>query len=139
MRKYPVNSSEAIARLITMVMATNNNKDSKELDMLESLDVYQLLGLTHKAFAQIVKDYFDDISDEADEADGTIHLIDRSRVDALLDDVLDQRKRILTCALIMDMCKSDGNISNPEITLLRYMMEQWKVSLEDIEAQFTKA
>lgn len=138
MKKYLVNSPEAIARLITMFMATNNNKDSKEIEALESLDAYQLLGLSQKAFTQIVKDYFNDISDEADETDGIIHLIDKTRIDALLDDVTDQHKRILTCALIMDICKSDGDISKPEIILLRYMMDQWNVRLEDIEAQFAR-
>ncbi|GGY20499.1 hypothetical protein [Paludibacterium paludis] len=139
MRTYQRNSPEAIARILAMFMITDGNMDERELDALEKLHTYDLIGLDRRRFTQILTDYCDDISDEADEADGTIRLIDKARVDTLLEDITDQGKRILTCAIAIDLSKSDGEISDPEIALLRYMMQKWHISLEDIEARFAKS
>jgi uncharacterized tellurite resistance protein B-like protein len=137
MRPYSPNSPQAMARFIAMFMITDGQMDTRELDALDKLMAYDLLGLSRKQFTQVLVEYCDDISDEA-EQDGTIHLIDKQRIDTLLDEVNDPGRRILTCALAMDVAKSDGDISDPEIALLRYIMKQWDVTLDDIEARFVK-
>jgi tellurite resistance protein len=125
-----------MARFIAMFMITDGQMDTRELDSLEKIMAYDLLGLSRKQFTQVLIDYCDDISDEADEQDGIIHLIDKLRIDTLVEEVTDPAKRILTCALAMDVAKSDGDISEPEIALLRYIMNKWDVTLDDIEARF---
>ncbi|RMC96372.1 TerB family tellurite resistance protein [Aquitalea palustris] len=137
MRPYPNNSPQAIARLLAMFMITDGNMDPRELDLLENVNVYDLIGLPRKQFAQVLADYCDDISDEA-EQDGTIHLLDTDRIEFMLGEVTDRNKRILTCVLAMDISKSDGTISDPEIVLLRHMMKEWNISLEDLERQFVR-
>jgi len=137
MRPYPSNSPQAIARLLAMFMITDGNMDPRELDLLENVNVYDLIGLPRKQFAQVLADYCDDISDEA-EQDGTIHLLDTDRIEFMLGEVTDRNKRILTCVLAMDISKSDGTISDPEIVLLRHMMKEWNISLEDLERQFVR-
>lgn len=137
MRPYRKNSPQAMARIIAMFMITDGEMDTRELDALEKIMAYDLLGLSRKQFTQVLVDYCDDISDEA-EQDGTIHLIDRVRIDALMEEVTDHGKRVLTCALAMDVAKADGDISEPEIALLRHIMKHWAISLDDIEAKFVK-
>jgi hypothetical protein len=137
MRPYPINSPQAIARLLAMFMISDGNMDPRELDLLEDVNVYDLINLPRKQFAQVLVDYCDDISDEA-EQDGTIHLLDTDRIEAMLAEVTDSNKRILTCVLAMDISKSDGTISDPEIVLLRHMMKEWNISLEDLERQFVR-
>jgi uncharacterized tellurite resistance protein B-like protein len=137
MRPYPKNSPQAIARLLAMFMITDGNMDPRELDLLENVNIYDLIGLPRKQFAQVLVDYCDDISDEA-EQDGTIHLLDTDRIEFMLSEVTDHNKRILTCVLAMDISKSDGTISDPEIVLLRHMMKEWNISLEDLERQFVR-
>jgi hypothetical protein len=126
-----------MARIIAMFMITDGKMDTRELDSLDKFMAYDLLGLSRKQFTQVLVDYCDDISDEA-EQDGTIHLIDKPRIDALLEEVSDPNKRILTSALAMNVAKSDGDISEPEIALLRYVMKQWNVTLDDIEDAIVK-
>lgn len=137
MKTYAPNSPEAISRLIAMFLITDGNMDEREIESLEKLHVYEILGLSRKQFIQTLVDYCNDISDEA-ERDGTIHLIDKTRVDAVLEDITDRKARILSCALALDVCKSDNTISEPEMALLRYMLEHWSISLEDIENEFVK-
>jgi tellurite resistance protein len=137
MRPYRKNSPQAMARIIAMFMITDGEMDTRELDALEKIMAYDLLGLPRKQFTQVLTDYCDDISDEA-EQDGTIHLIDRTRIDALLEEVTDRSKRILACALAIDVAKADGDISEPEIALLRHIMKHWDITLDDIEAKIVK-
>lgn len=137
MKTYTPNSSEAISRLIAMFLITDGNMDEREIESLEKLHVYEILGLSRKQFIQTLMDYCNDISDEA-EGDGTIHLIDKARVDAVLEDITERKARILSCALALDVCKSDNTISEPEMALLRYMMEHWGITLKDIENEFVK-
>jgi tellurite resistance protein len=126
-----------MARFIAMFMITDGKMDTRELDSLDKFLAYDLLGLSRKQFTQVLVDYCDDISDEA-EQDGTIHLIDKPRIDTLLEEVTDPNKRILTCALAMNVAKSDGDISEPEIAVLRYVMKEWDVTLDDIENAYVK-
>lgn len=136
MKTYTPNSAEAISRLIAMLLVTDG-MDEGEIESLEKLHVYEILGIDRKQFIQILMDYCNDISDEA-EGDGTIHLIDKERVDAVLEDITDRKQRILCCALALDICKADHAISTPEMALLRYMLEHWGISIEDIENEFIK-
>lgn len=137
MKAYTPDSPEAISRLLAMFMITDGSMDPREMESLENLHVYEILGLSRKQFIQILVDYCNDLTDEA-EQDGTIHLIDRNRIDALLEDITDRKSRILSCALALDMCKAHDSISESEMTLLRYMMDHWEITLEDIELEFVK-
>ncbi|MCD5327437.1 TerB family tellurite resistance protein [Chromobacterium piscinae] len=137
MRNYSQNSPEAIARLLAVFMIADGNMDPRELELLEKLHVYHLINLPRKQFAQVLRDVCDDISDEASD-DGSIKLLERERIDNLLSDVTDRRKRILTCVLAMDISKSDGTISDSEMALLSHMMKSWGISLEDLEREFAR-
>lgn len=138
MKKYAPNSPEAIARILAMFMITDGNMDPREIDALENLHVYELLGMSRKDFVHTLMEYCDDISDEADE-DGTIHLLATDRVNGILDGVSDRNKRIMCCALALDICKSDSTISDPEMLLLRHMMQHWHISLDDLQAELAKS
>lgn len=126
-----------MSRLLAMLIVTDGNLDQHEIEALDALHVYEVLGLSRKDFMQVLVDYCNDISDEA-EQDGTIHLIDLPRVDRLLEDVTDRNRRILVCALALDLSKADGTISESEMTLLRYMMAHWNITLDDLENEFIR-
>lgn len=137
MKNYPSNSPEAIARILAMFMITDGNMDAHEIESMETLNVYEILGLSRKKFIEVVTKYCDDISDEA-ENDGTIHLLSRQRVNDVLDTITERNKQLLCCALALDICKSDSTISDPEMLLLRHMMQHWHISLDDLENEFIR-
>lgn len=133
MTPYTTNSPEALARLITLFMLADGEINDTELDTLEKLDVFRLIGLDRKAFTHVFKTYFDDISAEM-ESDGIVHLVDSARFDILLNDVTDHKKHLLLCILALDLTKSNDNINEAEMALLRHMMNRWHVSLDEVEA-----
>lgn len=132
MKKYTPNSPEAVARIIAMFMLVDNDLNLSELDALEWISLYEALGIERKAFITILKDYCDDLSDEV-EANGKINLLEPTRVDSLLLDVTDPKKQLATLAVALDICKSDLIINEPEMALLQYMMQRWKITLEHLE------
>ncbi|BCL75073.1 hypothetical protein JHS3_08090 [Jeongeupia sp. HS-3] len=133
MKKYSTNSPEAMARLLVLQMMCDGNFDPEELDELEHLRVYEVLGITRKRFIDVVQDYCNDISDEADE-NGTIKLIDRERIDDLLDTVDDPKKRVLVAAIALDIAKADDDFSAVELAVFRHMLARWHLSLEHLQA-----
>ncbi|GHD70274.1 hypothetical protein ACFSQE_17110 [Vogesella fluminis] len=137
MKNYPTNSPEALARILAMFMITDGEMEAHEIESMESLNVYEIIGLSRKRFIEVLTKYCDDISDEA-ENDGTIHLLSPQRVNEVLDVITDRSKRLLCCAIALDICKADSAISDPEMLLLRHMMQHWQLSLEDLENEFIR-
>lgn len=137
MENYHINSSEAIARILAMFMITDGNMDPREIETLESLHVYEIIGLSRKAFIDVLVKYCDDLTDDAD-GEGTIHLLSAQRINEVLDIITDRKKKLLCCALALDICKSDTTISEPEMILLRHMMQHWRITLDDIENEFVR-
>jgi len=137
LNRYANNSPEAIARLVALFMVTDGHMDERELDTLEKLHVYELIGLPRKRFVTILTELCDAFAD-AEREDGSIALLDKERVDDYLSLVTDRTKRLLTCALALDVCKSDGSIGDAEMALLRYMMGSWRISLDDLEAELIR-
>ena len=135
MKKYPNNSAEAMARILVMQMMCDGNFDPAEIDELEHLRVYEALGITRKAFIQVFQEYCDDVSDDASE-DGNIRLVDRERIDQLLDTVDDQRKRLMLAAIALGIAKSDNDFSNVELAVFRHMLKHWRLNLEDLQTAF---
>lgn len=133
MKKYLDNSPESMARLLVMLMVSDGNMDPREIDELEHLHIYDMLHISRASFIQVLHDYCNDLTDEADE-DGNIHLIDRTRIDDLLDTVTDPQKRLLIATLALDLSKADDDISEPEMAIYAHMLDRWHLTLDDIEA-----
>ncbi|GHD59025.1 TerB family tellurite resistance protein [Jeongeupia chitinilytica] len=133
MKKYANNSPEAMARLLVLQMMCDGNFDPEELDQLEHLRIYEVIGISRKRFIEVVHDYCNDLSDEADEA-GTIKLIDRERIDDLLDTVDDPKKRALVAAIALDIAKADDDFSAVELAVFRHMLQRWHLTLDHLQA-----
>jgi hypothetical protein len=137
MKRYAPNSPDAMVRLLVMLMMSDGNMDPREIDSLETLHIYEALGVSRTRFIEILHAYCNDLSDEADE-EGRIHLVDRARIDAMLDDVTDPQKQLLVATLALDMAKADEVISEAELAIYAHMLERWHLTLNDIEAAFAK-
>lgn len=134
MRPYPVNSPQAMARIVAMILISSDHVGDSEMDQLEALDFYDILGVTHTEFMEIVHQYCEGLSDEAE--DGTIHLIDLERINQLLDEVTEPKKRLITAAISLDVVKADREIDEAEMALFTHMLDYWHITLDDIQATF---
>lgn len=135
MKKYAINSPEALARVLVMQMVCDGNFNPEELEELEHLHVYEVLGISRKGFIQVLHDYCNDISDEADE-EGRISLINRERIDLVLDGVSDSKKRLQVAAMALDLSKSDKTINDAELAVFSHMLKQWRLTLDSLQSAF---
>lgn len=133
MKKYPYNSPQAMARILIMQMIGDGNFDPSEIDELEHLNVYELLGISRKDFITVLQDYCNDLTDEAD-AEGKIKLIDKQRIDDLLETVDEPKKRMLVAAVALDIAKADGDFSEAEMAIFSRLLQRWHLTLEDLQA-----
>lgn len=135
MKKYPYNSPQAMARILIMQMIGDGNFDPAEIDELEHLNVYDIIGISRKDFIHVLQDYCNDLSDEAD-TEGHIHLIDKQRLDDLLDTVDDPQKRLIVAALALDIAKSNHDFSEVEMAVFARLLHRWHLRLDDLQTAF---
>jgi uncharacterized tellurite resistance protein B-like protein len=135
MKQYKQNSPEAMARILAMLMVADGSMDDRELELLDKLNIYGILDIDRKKFIEVLHAYCNDLSDSAD-ADGTVHLVDRARIDELLDCVDEPKKRLLLCAMALDMSKADAEFSELEMAIFTHMLDRWHLTLEDIQTAF---
>jgi uncharacterized tellurite resistance protein B-like protein len=135
MKKYTDNSPEAMARVLVMQMMANDNTTPEELDRLELLDVYKILGIERKRFIQVLDEYCNDLSDEADE-DGKIPLIVKERINGILDCITERKKQLLLAALLLDVFKVEREFSEIEMVVFRHLLTHWYLTLDDLREVF---
>ncbi|MBB5020012.1 putative tellurite resistance protein B-like protein [Chitinivorax tropicus] len=135
MTPLPQNSPEAMARILAMLMMADGNMDDRELELLEKLKLYDIIGLSRKQFIEVLHQYCDELEASA-EQDGTIHLVDRARIDELLDTIDEPKKRLLLCAMVLDLSKADADFSEVEMAIFTHMLDHWHLTLEDLETAF---
>lgn len=137
MKKYGANSPEAMARILVMLMMSDGSMDPREIDGLEKLHIYEAIGISRQRFIAVLHEYCNDLSDEAED-DGRIHLVDRQRIDDLLEQITDPSKRLLVAALALDLTKADKTISEAELAIFTHLLDRWHLTLDDIEDAFVR-
>lgn len=132
MKKYIDNSPQAMARVLIMQMMAEADTTPEELDQLEHLDVYKLIGLERKAFIQVLNEYCNDLSDDAD-AEGRIALLGKERVDDILGCITERKKQLLLAALSLGIFKTNKAFSEIEMLLFRHILKRWHLTLEEVQ------
>jgi uncharacterized tellurite resistance protein B-like protein len=137
MKAYPKNSPEAIARILAMMMITDARLDDREIEVMDRLRIFELIGISRNAFSQVVQDYCSELL-SAGSRDGTISLMDKARIDQIIDLVEDPQARARTCGVILNIAKADGKIHRTELALFGRVLERWGMSLESLERDLAR-
>lgn len=132
MKTYPPNSPEAVARVIAMTMITDARLDDRELEVMDRLFLYDIMGLDREAFSAVVRTYCDDLVRHGGAEGGRIDLMDRERIDDIIGQVDDPERRLQTARMIATVAKADGHLHDAELALFRHVLTRWNLSLEDL-------
>ena len=132
MRRYTQNSPEAMARIVALVMLADADFDDCEVDMLDRLGVYERIGASRPTFIRVVQEYFEDLL--RDHTGDRVPLLDAQRLDAVLDAVDDEKKRVDLAAIMLSLISADGNMNDAELATFRHVLEHWGLTLDEIEA-----
>jgi len=132
MKHYPENSPQAMARVLAMTMITDAKLADQELEIMDHLFLYEVLDLSKAEFAEVVKQYCDDLL-VADTAHAKVDLMDRARIDAVLAPVTDPHKRFQTAQMIANIIRADGHLHDAELALFRHVLQTWNLSLDALK------
>lgn len=130
MRSYPINSPQALARLIAMAILADGRLDNREVDWLKKHDTAALVGVDRDVLIQVLLDCCRDVITEAEQE--RVFLLEDHRLARLADDVTDKALQRVAVSAMLIIAKADGSITEGEQALLRFLMERWGIVLEDL-------
>jgi len=137
MKDYERNSPQAVSRILAMMMITDAKLDDREVEVLDELRVFDIVGITRAGFSEVVKDYCAELM-ETGGASGKIRLVDKARIDRIIDLVDDPQKRVNTCGMILNIANADGTLHDSELAVFGYILERWGMTLESLERELTR-
>jgi uncharacterized tellurite resistance protein B-like protein len=137
MKDYPKNSPEAISRILAMMIITDARLDDREIEVMDELRIFDIIGITRSGFSQVVQDYCSELL-AGGARDGRIRLVDKARIDEIIDLVDDPGKRVDTCGMILNIANADGKIHDTELAVFGYILERWGMTLESLERELTR-
>jgi uncharacterized tellurite resistance protein B-like protein len=137
MKSYEKNSPEAVARVLAMMMITDAKLDDRELAIMDELSIYDIIGISRAGFSDVVQDYCKQLL-ESGNPQGRIRLVDKDRIDAVIDCVDDPRKRVYACGMLLNIANADGELSETELAVFNYILERWGMTLESLETELTR-
>ena len=132
MKAYAKNSPEAMSRILAMMMIADASFDEREIEIMDKLRIYEILGISRSGFSQVVEDYCTDLID-SDAEDGRIRLLDKDRINAVVDLVDDHEQRVRTCEMILNIANADGRFDDAELTIFKYVLDRWGMTLESLK------
>ena len=136
MKQYPANSPQALSRVVVMMMMVDARVEDEELEVLDELDVYRMLGISRTEFAEVFAQYCADISQQGNGE--TVRLVDVERIEKLLEPVRDPGERVKVCGIILSVMSADRDISPAEQAVFRHVTERWGLSFQALLEEFER-
>lgn len=127
MRSYPLNSPEAAARIVALVLISDGHVCRSEIEALQQRQVEQELGLAPGAFAQVVHTLCEDILVGAYGGTSMVDSVDASTLAALLAEVDDPALRATVLALARTAAEADRHLADAEAQVVASAARHWQV------------
>ena len=125
MRTYALNSPQAAARIVALVLTSDGHVCSSEERALEKLDIAGQLGLAPEQFAQIVQTLCEDISVGHMPVESTAGHVDANKLATVMNEVDDPILRRKVIRLCLAVAVADDHLADGEIALLAAVLNAW--------------
>ncbi|WOB10787.1 hypothetical protein [Piscinibacter gummiphilus] len=128
MRRYPINSPEAAARVIAMTLLADGTVSRGELGSLTSSGMYERLGVDPDVMQTVLVDLARDLYEfgvPAWDHTGGLHPI---VIRSVLDDVTDPQVREEIFQVCLSVAGADTHLSDGEQALLHLASSQWRLA-----------
>jgi uncharacterized tellurite resistance protein B-like protein len=125
MRKYPIDSPQARARIIAAALLADGGLDKSELDLLDYGAIVERLGIRRDIFDETLHAFCDDLNQYGMLGhDGQFDL-NADTVAAMLDEVrsADHRKRLL--CVMLEIVSADHRLDDGEASLVAQALDRW--------------
>lgn len=125
MRSYPLNSPEAAARIVALVLIADGHVCRSEVQALQRLDVERELGLAPGAFAQVVQVLCEDLLTVAYAGSSTMCSVDDETLAALMAEVDDGELQARVLRLAAAAAEADTHRADAEDMVVATARRRW--------------
>lgn len=128
MRSYPLNSPEAAARIVALVLIADGHVCRTEIEALKRLEVERELGLAPGAFAQVVHTLCEDLLMGASTGGSMMCSVDEATLASLLAEVDDPVLQAHVLRLASEAAEADTHLADAEAMVVAAACLQWRIA-----------
>lgn len=129
MRHYPVDSPQAAARLLALILVSDGQYSMTELRAIEQLQAPGRLGLTAEELRAVIDQFCQDLLSMSKGPWIGSAQLDGTALKALFDDVQTPRLRREILSLCKGLVLADEYEAEGEVAMLDAMEKAWRASL----------
>lgn len=130
MKSLPVNSPEAVARLVAVAVLADGRLHDEEIVWLNRQIILDAIGMDRDAFAHLLIEFCRELVKEAEQE--RVFLLDDTRLSRLAAEVTDPALRRVVLSATLILAKADGKIATGEQRLLQFLLKTWDMSVDDL-------
>lgn len=119
-------ASDASARVLALMVAANGHIDPREMETLDELDAFALLGVSRTRFVALARDCLQEVGTRLSEC-SWLRSQDVEYVDHLLEAVTDPQQRLLLCRLAAAAITADGQVCCGERLVYDHVLARWHI------------
>ncbi|MCE9659411.1 MAG: TerB family tellurite resistance protein [Burkholderiales bacterium] len=125
MRRYPVNSPQAAARIVALTVVADGDIGDAEIECLDRLAVHEQLGLARQELHALMDTFCEDLlsSDQLKWADACP--VDERTLADLMGEVQDPALRLKLLRLCVELAEVDAHVDDGESSVLVAAVEHW--------------
>lgn len=127
MRTYPENSSDALARIMSVAIFADGSPDPRELSLAQSPAIQARLGYDSTQFQRVMAEFCADLADLRPPGSDVIAVTPET-VGRLLDEITDPAKQAVACRSVFEVICADRRAHAAETGILREMVRHWDAS-----------
>lgn len=125
MRKYPLNSPHAAARIVALTMWADGELSQTELDTLQRLGAHTRLGLSTEELQAVTQSLCVDLLSATHCAPTDACIVDPRTLAELMAEVDDPELRAKVLRLCVAIVEADAHIAEGESIVMVAAVEHW--------------
>ncbi len=127
MRSYPLDSPEAAARIVALVLISDGHVCRSEIDALQKLQIESRLGLAPGHFAAVMHTLCEDLLAGAYGGSSMMSSVDESTLAALTAEVKDPALQLSVLQLATAAAEADRHLSEGEALVMAAARRHWRL------------
>ena len=125
MRSYPLNSPEAAARIVSLVLISDGHVCSSEFDILKRLGAERELGLEPQLLPHIVHTLCEELLASGYETGSLMCNVDDSTLASLMAEISDPVLQRKVLRLSLAAARADGHLADGETLVVDAARRHW--------------
>ena len=127
MRSYPLNSPEAAARIVSLVLISDGHVCSTEFDILKRLGAERELGLEPQLLPHIVHTLCEELMASGYETGSLMSNVDDSTLACLMAEISDPVLQRKVLRLSLAAARADGHLADGETLVVDAARRHWQL------------